>query len=121
MITLHKRKHRRFALRYRIRGTFYFAGRVFKFDAITKNVSVGGLLLECCSRIPEHCPVTFTFRAQGGLVIHPVEFLGEGQVIRIEPDRLHRRFVIAVECFQPLECHPLRSRNHDMNRCVKTC
>ncbi len=97
-----ERKYRRFKLRYPVHGKFYSGGAVSEFDAVSRNVSIGGLLLETASDVPLHSPVTFTMTVQGGRVIRPVHLAGEGEVVRVEPSRPGAWFAIALECRQPI-------------------
>jgi PilZ domain-containing protein len=106
-----RRKHRRFDFPCRARLEFRSAGSDSHVDGITKNVSVGGLLMESPSRIPEHSAVTFTIAAEGGLLTYPIEFVGEGKVVRVEPAALGDGYAIALECVRPIKFHPFDSRN----------
>ena len=100
-----RRKHARFLLRYRVRLKFRSEPRDAEFEGITKNLSIGGVLLESPSRIPEHRAVNFTIIAEGGQVIWPLAFAGKGEVVRIDPDRPGSGYVIALKCVHPIECH----------------
>jgi hypothetical protein len=103
----HKRKNRRFTLRYRIRVKFQSAGKHSQLDGVTKNVSVGGLLLESSSPIPEDCPVTFAIMAQGQNAIRPIKFAGKGKVVRVKPEPAREGYAIALKCVRPIEFHPV--------------
>jgi len=107
MATPEKRKYRRFALRYSVHLQFRSAGRDSQLDGVTKNVSMGGLLLESASSIPKRCPVTFTITLVGGQVTRPIELLGEGEVVRVEPQVPGPGFAIALEYARPIELHRL--------------
>jgi hypothetical protein len=80
-----ERKYPRFRLRYPVHGKFYLGKAISEFDAVSTNVSLGGLLLETALEIPRHSPVTFTMTIQGGRIIHPIRLVGEGEVLRVEP------------------------------------
>ncbi|MBZ5723257.1 MAG: PilZ domain-containing protein [Acidobacteriia bacterium] len=97
-----QRKHRRFALRYPVQLKFSSGTAVSELQATSRNVSIGGLLLEVPSPVLKHSPVTFTMTVQGGSVVHPVELVGEGKVVRIEPQGSGLGFAIAVECTRPI-------------------
>jgi len=117
MATLQRRKYRRFALRCPIRVQFRSSNTASQVDGVTKNVSIGGLLLDCPSRIPKHCPVIFTIMAaEGGLVSRPLQFAGEAKVVRIEPDPSAGGFAIALKYVRPIECHPIESRDRRRSR-----
>ena len=97
-----ERKYPRFKLRYPVRGKFYSGNAISEFDAVSRNVSIGGLLLETASEIPWHSAVSFTMTVQGRGVIHPIRLAGEGEVVRVEPSGPGPWFAIALECKHPI-------------------
>jgi len=97
-----ERKYPRFKLRCSVHGKFYSGKAFSEFDAVSKNVSIGGLLLETTSEIPRHSPVSFTMTIEGGRVIHPIRLAGEGEVVRVEPSRPGAWFAIALACKHPI-------------------
>lgn len=70
-------------------------------DAVTKNVSLGGLLLESTCWIPYRTPVEFTITVRGAPV-GPAKLIGAGQVARVEPTETADKFAIAVACDHPI-------------------
>src|SRR5205807_3599550 len=52
-----QRQYRRFSVSYPVHVKFHFEDSVSELQAVTKDVSVGGLLIETVSPIPQHCPV----------------------------------------------------------------
>jgi hypothetical protein len=60
------------------------------------------LLLEVPFPVLTHCSVTFTMTVRGGPVVRPVELVGEGKVVRVEPQGFGPGFAIAVECSRPI-------------------
>lgn len=113
-----KRKHQRFPLRYRAHLKFLSAGADSEFDAITRNLSIDGVLLESPSAIPEHCAVKFTIVAEGEQMIWPLEFAGKGEVTRIQPDPARPGYVIALKCVNPMEFHRQQS-NEKINSILR--
>jgi hypothetical protein len=97
-----ERKHRRFNLRYPVDVRFAHGNSTSEIRAISKNISMGGVLLEAESTIPQHCDVTFTMTVLGHHIIGPTQITGEGHVVRIEPHRSKRGFAIAVRCTHPI-------------------
>jgi len=97
-----KREYRRFCLRNQVRVKYHAGDSVSELQAVSKNVSIGGLLLETDSRIPQCCPVSFVMTVNGGPVIRPIQFVGEGEVVRVEPDAAGAGFAIAVKCKRPM-------------------
>lgn len=109
MATRNRRKYHRFALNYHITLGFRAASQSHKLEAITKNVSAGGLLLSAPTRIPEDCLVSFTIMAKEKQAIRPIEFRGKGKVVRVVPEP--PGYAIALECVRPIEYHPVTGRN----------
>jgi len=99
---LERRKYRRFNLRYPVHGTFCFRNTLSEFDAISRNVSIGGLLMETASEISPHSLVKFTITLQGGMVVRPMCLTGEGEAVRLEPTVAGTCFAVAVACKQPI-------------------
>ena len=99
---LQQRKHRRFSLQYPVRLKVHSAGSMMELDAMSRNISIGGLLLETSSMIPQHTPVSFVMTVQSPLVVRPIQFVGEGKVVRIDGTAPAQVFAIAVECERPI-------------------
>jgi hypothetical protein len=97
-----KREYRRFCLRHQVILKYHTGDSVSELQAVSKNVSIGGLLLETDSLIPQCCPVSFVVTVNRGPVIRPIQFIGEGEVVRVEPDATGAGFAIAVKCKHPL-------------------
>jgi PilZ domain len=97
-----RRKYRRFNLRYPVRVEFLSGGTVREVETVSRNISMGGLLLDSTSLLPKSHPLSFTLTIQGGSVVRPIKFLGEGRVVRVEHHGRGTDFSIAVECAQPL-------------------
>ena len=97
----HERKYPRFKLRYPVHGKFCSGEAVSEFDAVSRNVSIGGLLLETTSTIPAHSSVTFTMTVEGGSIIRPIRLGGEGEVVRLEPAE-PGVFAVALVCKYPI-------------------
>jgi len=97
-----ERKYPRFKLRYPVHGKFYSGKAVSEFDAVSRDVSICGLLLETASEIPRHSPVSFTMTIEGGRIVHPIRLAGEGEVVRAEPSGPGAWFAIALACKDPI-------------------
>jgi hypothetical protein len=97
-----QRKHRRFNLRYPVHGTFSCGNSTSDFDAVSRNVSLGGLLMETASEIPLPSAVSFTMTLQGGMVVRPMRLAGDGEVVRVETTGPGVWFAVAVACKQPI-------------------
>ena len=97
-----ERKYRRFDLRCPVRVKFPSGDAIAQVEAISKNVSIGGLLLECSSMIPPRRPVSFVMTVEGDQLPRPIQLRGDGEVVRIEPRKGEVGFTVAVECKHPM-------------------
>jgi hypothetical protein len=99
---LPQRKYRRFSLHYPVRVKVHSADLVVEFEAMSRNISIGGLLLETSCMIPQHTPVSFVVTAEGRELGRPIRFVGEGKVVRVDPKAAEEVFAVAVECARPI-------------------
>jgi PilZ domain len=102
MDTLYKeRKYRRFNLTFPVHVKARSGGIVSEINAISGNLSVGGVLLETETIIPKDSDVSFVVAVRDIRIAHPTALVGEGKVVRIE--RISdAAFRIAVECTNPM-------------------
>jgi len=98
MDNLQERKFRRFNVECFVHVRFPSGNAMAEVDAVTRNISLGGLLLECGRLIPHRSPVEFTITVRGGPVSRPITLTGAGEVVRIEPGETPDRIGIAVAC-----------------------
>jgi len=97
-----ERKYRRFSVRYPVQVIFNVAGCVSELQAISNNVSLGGILLEAATPIPQYCDVTFAMAVPEHHIVGGFQLAGEGAVVRVESHQSGTGFAIAVECRRPL-------------------
>jgi hypothetical protein len=97
-----ERQFRRFKLTYHVRVNFHSENMLGGVDGITRNIGLGGLLLESDCLIPHLSPVDFTIMISGGTVSRPVILAGVGDVVRVEPCKSKDRYCIAVTCRRPV-------------------
>lgn len=97
-----ERKYRRYTLKYPVHLKFGSGSLVSELDAVSVNVSVGGMLLETAAMIPQRTPLTFLMTLDGGQILRPIQLVGEGQVVRVENIGAPSRFAIAVQCKKPI-------------------
>jgi hypothetical protein len=97
-----ERKYRRFELHLPVWLSFPSAGFVHKLEGISKNVSMGGVLVKANDRIPTRTQVSLTMDVQGPQLRRPVRLLGEGEVVRVERLEAGTGFAIAIECRRPI-------------------
>jgi hypothetical protein len=109
-----RRRYQRFAFPYRIQVSFGGLGQTTQVDGVTRNVSTGGLLLESAVFIPSSSAVRFTIIAQGDRVFHPMEFTGEGEVVRVETDPSRAAYAIAIKCIRPIQFHPFERKDFEV-------
>jgi hypothetical protein len=97
----HERRYRRFKLRYPVQLLFRSGELISEVDAVSRDVSIGGLLVESPMPIPQHTAVNFVISLRGR-TFRPVELMGEGKVVRVGPSRATAEFAIALECKKPI-------------------
>lgn len=97
-----ERKYRRFPLRYPVQFSFRLGDSLLEFSAVSRNISIGGLLLEAASPAPLHCMICFTLTLQGENMVRPIQLRGEGEVLRVQTDESGAGFAIALQCSRPL-------------------
>jgi len=97
-----ERKYRRFSLQYPVRLKVHSPDLIAEFEAVSRNISIGGLLLETSSMIPQYTPVSFVVMVEGTEVGRPIQFVGEGRVVRVHRKAAKEGFAIAVECMRPI-------------------
>ncbi len=69
---------------------------------MSRNISVRGVLLETSLMIPQETPVSFTLTVEPNELGRPIQFVGVGKVVRVNPKPTEDGFAIAVECPQPI-------------------
>ena len=96
-----QRRYRRFDLHLPVRVGFSVDGTLQEVGTITKNVSVGGLLLETVDPIPLRTSVSLKvdLRSSSG---RPISLAAEGRVVRVELSASDLPYAIAVECKRPI-------------------
>jgi hypothetical protein len=102
MDTSQERKFRRFNLEYLVRVKFPSGNAMAEVDAVTRNISLGGLLLESACLIPYRSPVEFTITVRGEPISRPIQLTSAGEVVRVEPGETAGGFRIAVAYSQPI-------------------
>jgi len=100
--SLQERRYRRFSLQYPVRVKSQSADLMVEFEAVSRNISICGLLLETSSMIPQYTPVSFIVTVEASSLGRPIQFMGEGKVVRVDPKAAEEVFAIAVECKRPI-------------------
>jgi hypothetical protein len=97
-----ERKYRRFSLQYPVQLRVHSADLMLEFEAVSRNISICGLLLEASSLIPQNTPVSFIVTVKRGELGRPIQLVGDGRVVRVDPKEAEDVFAIAVECQRPI-------------------
>lgn len=97
----HERRYRRFKLQFPVHLLFRSGELTSAADAVSRNVSIGGLLVDCPVLIPRHSAVNFVIDL-GGHTLRPVELAGEGEVVRVGRAVARNEFAVALECKNPI-------------------
>jgi hypothetical protein len=96
-----ERRYRRFPLQLPVSLKFTSGTDIQELPAISKNVSVGGMLLEATSAIPQDSSISFTLTVNKQSALRPIRLVGHGKVVRVESPETGK-FTIAVECSRPI-------------------
>ena len=102
MDTSQERTFRRFNFEHVVRVRFPQGNAMAEVDAVIRNISLGGLLLESSRLVPHHSSVEFTITVRGGSISRPIQLRGSGEVVRVGPGGKGDRFGIAVACSRPI-------------------
>ncbi|HYM74961.1 MAG TPA: PilZ domain-containing protein [Candidatus Dormibacteraeota bacterium] len=97
-----ERKYRRFDLQFPVSLSFPSGKAAHDLGAVSKNVSLGGMLVQAGGQIPLHTQVNLTMKVVGLSSRRPIRLRGEGEIVRVEPLDPGAGFAIAVECKQPI-------------------
>ena len=95
------RNARRFELAFPVRLRYPEGSGNREIEAVSKNISVSGLLVRSVLPIPERTPVTFVISVHGDTAVRPIHLEGEGEVVRLEGVD-NATFTIAVKCRAPV-------------------
>jgi len=97
-----ERRYRRFTLQFPVCLSFPSRGTVRELRTVSRNVSIGGLLLSATDSLPLHTRVGLTMDVQDLRLRRPVRLQSEGEVVRVERLESGGGFAIAIECKRPL-------------------
>lgn len=96
-----ERRHRRFSLCYPVAVKVDLGSASSEIQAVSNNLSLGGILVHADSVLPQHCHVNFIMTVQDHNIIGPTKIVGQGEVIRVQPHHSGTGFAIAVRCEHP--------------------
>jgi len=97
-----RRKHRRYDLRYPVHVTYCTGKTVGHLNAVSKNASIDGMLLEVGSIIPVSSSVSFVITLKSAQLSRSIEIAGEGTVVRVGREPSEAGYEIAIACTRPL-------------------
>jgi len=98
---LRARKYRRFDLQFPVCLNFQSEGKIRRVKGISKNVSVGGLLLKAGAQIPLRTHVNLIINVVSPWAGRQLRLNATGEIVRVEA-LAARGFAIAVECKHPI-------------------
>jgi len=96
------RAYRRFRLQFPVRLKFRSGSSTREIDAVSKDLSLGGLLVRSALPVPEHTQVSFVLSVHGSQSLRPVHLVGEGEVVRVETTAVDEPFALAIRCNAPV-------------------
>jgi hypothetical protein len=96
------RSYRRFKLEFPVRLKFISGPSSREIDTVSKDLSVGGLLVRSALLVPEHTVVSFVLSVHGSQSLRPVHLIGEGEIVRVETTSMDEQFAIAIRCNAPV-------------------
>ncbi len=96
----HGRTYRRFELQFPVRIRFQSGATRLEVEGVSKNVSVGGLLVRSTVAIPPHTAVSFVLSLHGSDAVRPIHIRGEGSVVRVWEHA--GIYLLAVKCREPV-------------------
>jgi hypothetical protein len=97
-----ERRHRRFDLQFPVCLRLPSERGVRELAGISRNVSIGGMLLRVDDPVPVRTRVSLTMAVQDPRLRRPVRLLGKGEVVRVERLESGAGFAIAIECKRPI-------------------
>jgi len=71
-----------------------------EIEGVSKNISIGGLLVRTAFAIPEQTSVSFVISLHGRDAVRPVHLMGEGEVVRLV--EYAGVYLMAVRCNEPI-------------------
>jgi hypothetical protein len=97
-----ERRYRRYELQFPVNMSFASGPEGSEREAISQNVSLGGLLLKVGDQVPLHARVSWTMQLSRRRSRRPIQILGEGEVVRIQPLEQGSGFAVAIACRKPI-------------------
>jgi hypothetical protein len=102
MQTRRDRRYHRFKLAFPVRLNFLLGVANVQIDSVSKNLSIGDLLVRSTVLIPTHTELSFTLSVYGKGAVRPIYLVGQGEVVRVCADESEGNFLVAIECKVPV-------------------
>lgn len=96
------RHYRRFKLEFPVRLRFQVSSEPAEIEGVSKDLSVGGLLVRSVRPVPQHTVVNFVLSVHGRQSLRPIHLTGRGEIVRLESCETEGTFVMAVKCDSPV-------------------
>ena len=97
-----QRRHRRFNLQFPVSVSYAARDGVHELNAVSANISIGGVLLKAADAVPPHTQVSLVMEVKGPWSHRPVRLAAKGEVVRVENLGADGGFAIAIQCQQPI-------------------
>jgi hypothetical protein len=97
-----QRKHVRYELEFPVELRCLIEGSVRELVATSRNISLGGLLVEAGEVLPWNADVEFEMTVRTEPVRPGLRLRGFGHVIRVEPSAAGGGFLLALQCEGPM-------------------
>jgi hypothetical protein len=98
-----QRKHVRYQLEFPVELRCFVEGAVTELEATSRNISLGGLLVEAREVVPSNCDVEFEMTVRTEPVRPGIRLRGIGHVVRVEPSDSGSGFLLALQCEGPMK------------------
>src|SRR5258708_40139136 len=97
-----QRRHRRFNLQFPVSLSFSSHEGVRELDAVSANISIGGVLLEANDAVPPHTQVSLVMEVKGPWSHRPVRLVVKDERRRVVALAANEEFHIASVCQHPI-------------------
>ena len=97
-----RRGHPRFSLLHPVHVLFQSGTSSYELDALSNNISIGGILLESKSPIPQNCKLQFFMTVQKSGMSSRILLEGSGRTVRVEQHPSGNGFNAAVRFGRPI-------------------
>ena len=97
-----QRKHVRYELEFPVALRCLVEGEVRELMAKSRNISLGGLLVEAAEVVPWNCDVEFEMAVHTDPVRPGLHLRGVGHIVRVEPSAQGSNFLLALQCEGPM-------------------